>query len=246
MRFRCAYVPAGNGIVDRSHRTLKRIATRTRCSVMEAVYWCNVTLKDDASASTAPANMIYSYTTRIKGIDVMSRPEDAGPSSYKVGDSVLVKIPHGRCTTQFGKGTITGVYSPHSVLLDGTPRHVKDVRPLRGVVTTNCRITFSEDEAPMLYFTREDPAASESDHSDRGQHGPGDTSEDEDIAESVPLRRSSRLKRPAPRCTLCDSQIREECECNGRNVPGHSKRARTCLACRAEARNWYGCLKHHM
>ena len=74
----------------------------------------------------------------------------------------------------------------------------------------------------------QDPAASESDHSDRG---PGDTSEDDDVAESVPLRRSSRLKRPAPRCTLCDFQIREECE---GNVPVHSKRARTCLACRAE------------
>ena len=83
----------------------------------------------------------------------------------------------------------------------------------------------------MLYLPREDPAASESDHSNRGQRGPGDTSEDDNVVESVPLRRSSRLKRPAPRCTLCDSQIREECESN---VPGHSKRARTCLACRKE------------
>ena len=34
------------------------------------------------------------------------------------------------------------------------------------------------------------------------------------------------------------------CEGNGRNVPGHSKRARTYLACRAEKRNRYGCLEH--
>ena len=112
IRFRCAYVPAGNGIVERSHCTIKRIATRTWCSVMEAVYWYNVTPKDDVSALTAPANVIYSYPTRIQGIDVILPPKDAGPSSYKVGDSVWVKIPHGRCTTQFGKGTITGVYSP--------------------------------------------------------------------------------------------------------------------------------------
>ena len=98
----------------------------------------------------------------------------------------------------------------------------------------------------MLYFTQEDPAASESDHSNCGQHGPGDMSEDEDIAENVPLKRSSRLKRPAPCCMLCDSQIREECECNGRNIPGHSKCAWMCLACRAEVRNWYGCLEQHM
>ena len=94
------------------------------------------------------------------------------------------------------------MYSPHSVLVDGTPRHVKDVRPLQRVDTTNCSITSSEDEAPMLYLTWEDPAASESDHSDRGQHGPRDTSEDKDIAESVLLRRSSRLKRPAIRCVI--------------------------------------------
>ena len=148
------------------------------------------------------SKVIYSYTARIKGIDVMLPPEDAGPSSDKVGDSVWVKIPQGRCTTQFGNGTITGVYSPHLVLVDGIPHHVKDVRPLRGVDTTNCSITSTEDKAPMLYLTREDSAASESDHSDRGQHGPRDMSEDEDIAESVPLRRSSRLKRPAPCCTL--------------------------------------------
>ena len=154
IRFRCAYIPAGNGIVERSHRTIKRIATRTRFSVIEAVYWYNVTPKDDASASTTPANVIYSYPARIKGIDVILPPEDAGPSSYKIGDSVWVKIPHRRCTTQFGKGTITGVYSAHSVLVDGTPRHVKDVRPLRGVDTTYCSVTSSEDEAPMLYLTR--------------------------------------------------------------------------------------------
>ena len=177
------------------------------------------------------ANIIYSYTARIRGVDVTLPPEDAGPSSYKVGDSVWVKIPHGRCTTQFGKGAIMGVYSPHLVLVDGTPRHVKDVRPVRGADTTYCCSASSEDEVPMLYLPREDPAASESDHSNRGQRGPGDTSEDNDVAKSVPLRRSSRLKRPAPRCTLCDSQIREECE---GNVPGHSKRARMCLACRVE------------
>ena len=141
---------------------------------------------------------------------------------------------------------MTGVYSPHFVLVEGIPRHINDVRPLRGVDTTNCSITSSEDEVQMLYLTREDPAESESDHSDRGQHGPRDTFEDEDIAESVPFRRSSRLKRPAPRCTLCDSQIREECEYNGRNVSRNSKRARTYLVCRVKATNRYGCFKHNM
>ena len=111
IRFHCTYIPAGNGIVERPHRTIKRIATRTRCSVMEAVYWYNVTPKDYMSASTAPANVIYSSPAHIKSIDVILPPKDAGPSIYKVGDSVWVKIPHGRYTIQFGKGTITGVYT---------------------------------------------------------------------------------------------------------------------------------------
>ena len=34
------------------------------------------------------------------------------------------------------------------------------------------------------------------------------------------------------------------CEDNGHNVPGHSKSAWTCLACRAEGGNRDGCLKH--
>ena len=36
------------------------------------------------------------------------------------------------------------------------------------------------------------------------------------------------------------------CECNGHNVPGNSKHAQTCLACRVKARNRYGCFKNYM
>ena len=69
LRFRCASVPSSNGIVERCHCTIKRIGARTRCSVMEVLYWYNVTPKDDATASTAPANAIYNYRVRVKGID---------------------------------------------------------------------------------------------------------------------------------------------------------------------------------
>ena len=72
LRFRCAYVPAGNGIIERCHRSIKRIAARTRCSVQEAVYWYNVVPKDDTSSLTAPANGIYRYEVRIRNIDPVS------------------------------------------------------------------------------------------------------------------------------------------------------------------------------
>ena len=38
LRFRCAYSSSGNGIVERSHRTIKTIAARKNCSKLEAVY----------------------------------------------------------------------------------------------------------------------------------------------------------------------------------------------------------------
>ena len=38
LRFRRAHVPAGNGIVEGSHRSIKTIAARKNCPVLEAVY----------------------------------------------------------------------------------------------------------------------------------------------------------------------------------------------------------------
>ena len=207
---------------------------------MEAVYWYNVTPKDDASASTAPANIIYSYTARIRGVDVTLPPEEAGPSSYEVGDSVWVKIPQGRCTTQFGKGTITGVYSPHSVLVDGTPRHRKGCS---SSARSRCHLLqqrFLWRQSADAVFTAGGP------HSRRkattatmvnvGQETRPRTTtlprefRSDEVAVSKDLLR-------AVRCVIPKS---------GRsvkgNVPGHSKRARMCLACRVKT--WYGCLEH--
>ncbi len=53
-----------------------------QCSIPEAVYWYNVTPKDDATSSTAPANGIYHYEQRIKGIDVT-------PSLVRVVDTPI-------------------------------------------------------------------------------------------------------------------------------------------------------------
>ena len=41
-RFRAAYYPEGNGIVERNHRRIKRIAELSKKSIPEAVYWYNV------------------------------------------------------------------------------------------------------------------------------------------------------------------------------------------------------------
>ena len=90
LRFRCAYSPSGNGIVERSHRTVKTIAARKNCSILEAVYWHNV------SPCTAP----HRYHIRIKGVENNPLPEpEVTKGMYEKGDVVWVKNPHGKCTT---------------------------------------------------------------------------------------------------------------------------------------------------
>ena len=63
--FRYTHVPSENGIVERSHYTIKHIAARMQCLIIEVVYWHNVMPKDDKKALTAPANATYSYKIRI-------------------------------------------------------------------------------------------------------------------------------------------------------------------------------------
>ena len=129
LRFRCAYSPSGNGIVARSHRTVETIAARKNCSILEAVYWHNVTPKDNVSPCTAPADALHRYHIWIKGVEDNLLPEpEVTKGMYEKGDAVWVKNPHGKCTTKYSTGRVTEVISPQSVKIDGVSRHVKDLR----------------------------------------------------------------------------------------------------------------------
>ena len=70
LRFRCTYVPAENGIAERYHHTVKRIAARMHCPIQEAVYWHNVTPRGSVSPPTTPANKGYRYEVRVKEVDI--------------------------------------------------------------------------------------------------------------------------------------------------------------------------------
>ena len=69
LRFRCAYVPSGNGVAERSHRTVKTIAARKGCTIAEAVFLYNLTPLDDSNAETAPANRLYQYTVKVRQLE---------------------------------------------------------------------------------------------------------------------------------------------------------------------------------
>uniref|UniRef100_A0A5S6Q3K8 Integrase catalytic domain-containing protein n=1 Tax=Trichuris muris TaxID=70415 RepID=A0A5S6Q3K8_TRIMR len=128
LRFRCAYAPSGNGIVERCHRTVKVIAARKNCSVNEAVYRYNLMPRDDCSVDKAPANAVYRYSVRVRGVDPVVADIQSVQSPYSVGDRVWVKPPRARCDSKYQKGTVTGVLSNQAVEVDGTPRHVRDLR----------------------------------------------------------------------------------------------------------------------
>lgn len=131
IHFRCAHAPSGNGITERNHRSVKRVAARMGCSVPEAVYWYNVTPKDGLTPATAPGNKMHCYEMRVLGIDNGQAAANGSAdetSRFDVGDAVWVRPPGNRCTTRYTLGHVTRIVSAHSVEVDGLPRHVRDLR----------------------------------------------------------------------------------------------------------------------
>ena len=102
-------------IAERSHRSIKRIAARKQCTILEAMYWYNVTPKEDVSPVTVPAIAINTYWIRAKGIDVVLSPDNKVVfRPYAVRDLVWMKPPSSQCTTRFKQGIVTGVISQQS------------------------------------------------------------------------------------------------------------------------------------
>ena len=216
LRFRCAYSPSGNGIVERSHRTVKTITARKNCSILEAVYWHNVTPKDDVLPCTTPADALHRHHIRINGVEDNLLPEpEVTRGVYERGDVVWVKNPRSKCTTKYSTGRVTEVISPQSVKIDGVPRHVKDLRPVIQTQSSSSDESDSENSERLIYLNS-DPLHSDSDASSLPtdevsiETRTADESTHEDEACVIPLRRSTRQRRKLPPCPVCD-HIREEC-----------------------------------
>jgi transposase InsO family protein len=152
-RFRAAYRPSGNGIVERHHRTIKRIAARSREEPEQAVFWYNLSPKEGLREDTVPAICVHTYKWRHP--DGSVTPPAPEMSRYREGDLVLVKPVNARCTDRWRTGKVTGVVSESTVEVDGVPRHVLDLRGLGQVALpdnrrkVNSRETSVNDEAPV-------------------------------------------------------------------------------------------------
>lgn len=68
------------------------------------------------------------FTDWIKGVDTIS-PSDYEEVHwpYNIGDHIWVKSPNSRCTTSSRNRCVIGEISKFSVLVDGTPYHIKDL-----------------------------------------------------------------------------------------------------------------------
>ena len=124
-----AYKPSGNGVVERNHRTIKRMASRSNNNLLDMVYWYNTTPKHGIDAGTTPAAQTHKYSWRVltsskESVNVI---EDVD-NRYNIGDEVFVKPPSAKCTTPWGKGIVTNINSNSNVEVNGRPRHVADLR----------------------------------------------------------------------------------------------------------------------
>lgn len=215
LRFRAVYEPGGNGIVERSHRTIKVIAARKRCSISEALHLYNVTPRDGNADASAPAGAVYRYPVRDcvrPAADqpvprrAAAEPDIAAPGAavaYAVGDHVWVRRRGVRCTESSRRGVVTGTVSPQVVEVDGMPWHVRCLRRRHDGVAVDSgfgsRAAGRDDDAPPLFVQVElcshvDAAEEEDDECD--------VMSDEPSVHGPPQRRSGRDRRP-PQRLIC-------------------------------------------
>ena len=185
--------------MERSHRTIKVIAARKNCTIAEAVFRYNVAPRDDESAESAPANLLYRYEVRVPGLDSSGRDVTENSSHqapYRVGDGVWVRPPDARCVTRYDEGVVTNVMSRQAVEVDGMPRHVRDLRPRAITVDREVpEVPEDEWEESMFVWAGDDEAA-ELD----GRLGPVNDAEPPDAF----ARRMSRRVRTPRTCSCCD------------------------------------------
>jgi hypothetical protein len=134
--YRCAYRPSGNGIVERCHRTIKRMAARSNADPLDMVFWFNTTPKNGTDERTVPAHVLHGYDWRLPLTFVDRATNNVAQLDrlVKVGDQVFVKPRDVRCTSVWPSGTVTSIDTATKVGVNGIPRHIADIRLIPGKV----------------------------------------------------------------------------------------------------------------
>lgn len=121
--YRCAYRPSGNGIVERNHRTIKRMSARSGKNILSMVRMYNLA---PTSSGKAPSEHLFQRRWRYP---LMYKQDEFFENrNFFVGQKVFVKPANAKCFTKWPIGTVTRVSSEWSIEIDGYPRHVSDIR----------------------------------------------------------------------------------------------------------------------
>ena len=172
--FSCAYRHSGNAIAERNHRTIKRMVARSGGSVERMVYWYNNTPNSD---DVVPADEVFRYQSVLPSSLTRGTAgeRDRGKLSnpYKVGDEVFVRPPNARCTTPWNRGIVTRIVAQMVVEVDGTNRHVSDVRRVVGQSCERTSVCVQPREIQLNAIPEEYP-----------QPGDGECSEDAEVDDS--------------------------------------------------------------
>ena len=103
-------------------------------------------------------------------------------------------------------GRVTGITSVQNITVNGMPRHVKDLQPIvgRGQPTV-CSDIVSEDASERFVIIRERPCE-QAPSTNAGDASSNNTSNEDQV--TILPQRSTRHKRPPPKCFMCDHRIR--------------------------------------
>lgn len=126
--FRCAYRPSCNGIIERHHRTVKRMAARCGRPVLEIILYYNIA--PSSISGKPPCQQLFNYHWRYP-LRYCSDQEIVSNNTFKIGESVYVKPPNVTCTEEWQVGTVTGSGTARKIEVDGYPRHISDIRKIQ-------------------------------------------------------------------------------------------------------------------
>ncbi len=196
-----AYRSKGNGVVERSHRTIKRMAARTGKSVEMCTFWYNVT---HGHRSCSPYESLFAVKPRIPGVRATRTEISRVPSSthqempdrrvesnpFELGDEVYLKPVNAKCDQLWtGPHRVTAVKSNVTVEIgeDGITRHISYLR-----------------KVPLRYRSDSFTSGNSSESSSESEVEAGESYEAQPANSELPLRRSTRIRNKKQHCVGCE------------------------------------------
>lgn len=141
--YRAAYRPSGNGICERNHRTIKRMAARTGKNIPEVVYLYNLMPREEGRAPQQ-----YVFCSKWTCRPWVKRREESSSHDldHWIGEEVFVKPAVMNCVTPWPRGRVTGISEQGGIEVNGIPRHVADVRRISQMHRTSQGSREQEEE----------------------------------------------------------------------------------------------------